>query len=688
MENKGNNEYVYRIRNNNVKKTNIKSSNKINKRQLAYFHKKEIENQISDNKHIYYNENYNSNLNKKDAVADFYSNIFLKSFNLNKVHKSIISNGYVQVEIEKNIGNLIKSYRHSNIIRRFNLNKDKKSYSFREIGEDVTKEYASFSNIPHINKQYMTSKYSFIFGNKNLVDSRNILKEVNIIKNIEGLNDYANSGVKDAKNEGELYIYSYENNVLKKSFKIANENHNYTTSRLFSIIGYLQNMINSNVYAFNKAKNKSNNNIFNITKNIKNITLGSEELNEIISSYNINKVNISTNANFKYYTLENLQEDNLINNVYRKNFKQIEKRVKSNNWSIDKQQKNHLDIYIGNYIQNMNKNMKYRFNAYIQNKKSLNLINNSYLNEVVNKARLSNIDNNYQDYNKKSNYQNIMENAFLRSDDIKLSNFIRTKKHLRNKKFYIDESIPIDNDLFISNDYKSYNLLGNNSILTVLSENYFVKKDLHKLNKNKNYNKTRIEKSNITHKKTPIQAFHHNLNNNKLDKEASIAERTINIPLTNNNNSLSSFVEKREYINDKSHMNIYSKVQINKQDKEYIDPSLVKKNDHNYTKLEDRDSSNLVLVHKYKNDTSIQENTNSENSIINKENVELRNNVENNDIDIMQSMTNIDTDSTNINNNDKDNKELDFEKLVERMYKDVYRKIEKRLLSEKRRLGL
>lgn len=706
LERKSNIENVHRIWNNNIQKTNVNSEtkinektehlnrNRINKRQVDYSYKKGIENKILDYKNIYYNTNYN--FNKKDreyfeynTAVDFNRNIFLKFHNLKKSHELIISSSDIRIEIERNIEALIKSYKHNEIVKRFNLKEDKKNYSLREISKNVTKEYVLPPSMTHINKQYKSNKYLSVLENRNLVYSRDILKETSNIKNIEMLKSYTNSFIKDAQNISELYIDRYEDNVLKKSFKISNGNYNYTANRLFSIINHLQKMISPNIHAFNKAKNKSNNNIFSVIKNIKNITRGSGEFQEIISNYNINKVNPDTNINSKYYILKNLQKDSSIKNVYKQNFKQIEKRVKSKTWSIDKQQKNHLDIYVNNYIKNMHKDIKDSFNVYIQNEKSLNLINNSYLNEVADKVALSNIDNNYQYYNKKSNYQNIIENALLRSIDIKIANFIKREKHLRNIDEYTNENLLINNDLYISNDYKSYDFLSNNNILKVLSKNYFIRKDWNKLIKNKNYGRTRIEKTNMTYKKSAIEAFHQRLNKHSLVKGSDITERSIGIPLINSNN-LNTLVEKREYINDEVHMDIYSKGQINKQDKEYIDKSILKKNDYNYTDLEDRDASGLVLVHKYtyKDERSIQENINSTNNMINKEKVELKNNIENNDTDIMQNITNIDTDSANINNDDKDNKELDIEKLAERMYKDVYKKIEKRLLSEKRRLGL
>lgn len=620
---------------------------------------------------------------------DFYRDVFQKLKKINISQKIVTNSNYIKLEKKRHLDSQLKYYLNNNLFEKFLFSNYENDYSSEKIIKDTNQVYLKIHesiNIKKPHKDYLnTDKHLRVLENKNLIYSGYLLSKASFTRNKKYIGNHNTSVIKNNKSLDKRYIRNYGNDTLEESTKISNRNHTYTINRLFSIMSNLQKMISSNNYSVNKAENNFVNKLFGAKKSFKYTAFILGGLQNIDNKYIIDNVNLDTNISSNYNSFRKLNENSLINKAYMKNIIPVEKQMEMNTYNTDEQFTSQFHIYLNNYIQNMFRATKDSFKVLIENKRNLSFINGSYFNKSVREMSLDSINNNYQYYDKKTvNKQWMLESVLWSTINKRTINFIR-RKEITNKDENNKKMLSIDNDIHTSNSYSLYDLFSDTT--EIFTRNDFLNRDWFRFITNRNYDSTEIEKSNITSSKATIKTLVNNLS--ELKSESKVATYTQNVNKTLIN-SLRSFVENRNFIESIVPINTYSKIHIDRQDKDYVDKSTREEKDKQQVIVNDRDVQNIELTYRYsfKSDRNIKENISSKDSMTNTEKIEFKNTIKNNDADIMQNITSINTDSGDIEHDDIQDKELDANKLFEKMYQDIYTKIEKRLLSEKRRLGL
>ena len=496
------------------------------------------------------NENYYTNtvsqkLNKNNSLIDpkdsYVRLMKLKKYhkrtktpkpkNINSLIKKKIPNKYNKTDKKLNI-NEIKSLEKIGRLRneeekeRFKKlqikinkenNKHKKDFNIKIINEEKTnKQLININRSNHLNPQKGISIDSL---NKNIkFISEKIKKRRNKIQNSLSLNDKYNLSLQlnNARQQNTMSemmkqrkylndIYNIDKRIINHSYIQASKNKNS------------QNNVNTS-----KKINSMQNSIYSFPKLSKLNNYLSQKNNKNRKINNKRKINLydekSKNMKYKHFTEIKIFPDSTINsNNSLKYYNLIKNRMVLNN-------KNKFELN-KNCESNINNKEKY---------KSINYLNNIYMNNSFNKSINEGINNNLV-YEQSQNYNNII-NKYDKECP---------KYNLNNERY---------NNIILQNESinKIFKEIDNDSLLKFRKEN---EKNLIELNKNKHKFNKRFLDSNL------INQIEESKNYNPLDENLS---RTLN-----NQKVKNILISEKEKI--ENNLDYYNKELIlNKKKKEMI----------------------------------------------------------------------------------------------------------------------
>ena len=309
---------------------------------------------MNSNNNLFVNKNNNYNNKKLNQLKTKHIFSHQKSNPLMKIKKTkYLSQSHVSTNLN-NEDNL-------NIISKNNL--------------DFNKSYLQsfiFTKNNNLEKDYLNNSFFL-----KRVKEKESEKKINKSKSLEikekknnNINNDLYLRIKELKNENDILIKKIE----EKEKLLLENKYNYTNEK----------------HIFDKKIIEYNQQIINMTKEIKDLKNNNSLLNSKISNLNKEKNNLKNEINFKNTEYRELMSKKLeINNLLQKakekndkNYNEIKKITKENN-----ELKNRILNYIktiDDYKQK-NDNFQYRFDEYERKINSLSYDNNKILNELENK---------------------------------------------------------------------------------------------------------------------------------------------------------------------------------------------------------------------------------------------------------------------------------------------------------------
>ena len=525
---------------------------------------KNEKNEENTKKTLIYNNDIKNKKNeentKKDLIYNNSTKSINRSFNLhNKDKTNNIFNDIINSNKEKIINkndsinnNFIQNNNGFNFNARQNLN-------INNINNNKDKTYINNKNNSAINKNN-----NYQFNNDNIMNTINLIKTINNKDNINNNNNIQSNPKNDI-----IKQIRRNKSFSNKSFNpVQNKSINPVQNKL---INPVQNK--SFIPAQNKLINPVQNKLINPVQNKLINPVQNKLINPVQNKLKPNQINKSKNPGKIFYNYNgfNLSKASLTikgdiaNNGKKNKNKQIQKRDKSkktfknnkNKAEISKVRKDYNKIYF-----DKNKDKEINSKDIKNPNKNNNIKNIKNMTEKISKKAISNYNNIYTNSNQKNNY-NLKKD--LSSNDLKnksISQNSRTYFYTFNKnKEYEKRKINKNNIL---------NELNNNSnIINKRNKTYYYSSDLQNKNSNniknksepKNNNQKLVENNNKKEKsnnKKKIEDnkllfnYHSNFNNHKYFESKNLNKSTNSKTNTN-----------YKYLKDKNELNAISSLKMN-----------------------------------------------------------------------------------------------------------------------------
>lgn len=717
--------------------------------EFGYIYKENVN--IKDNYDNYLDEKYNTNnviYNKK--VGSYYNEVnnkidrIINKWNLNKKYKfegNINNEKYVEFNRNKNVNDSIY-YRKSSTQDIYNNNQ-------RNFTNNLVNTKIIESN-KEKNYEYIICNlkkiFTYISNTNMLINKENRLKQ-NIIKNnIDTIYKYYLKNNKDEINKSiQDYNYNKYNNYtnLKKIINIEDYYNQYSKEELKKVADIRS--INPN-FDINKTRldhNSLENKYHNLDidlHNTSNIILKSKEdkdniKNNIINNLKNTKTQLLGNNTNNYEKVDKYINESINKKIYKD--ESINRKIYINK-SINKDYNTdtYYETSLDNYYNYTHRNQALDNIKIIEKvvHDTLDFINRSNINNrksvsTDNKIKIYNekyieLNKKYNELIQLTNNKNNKNEQIVIDDNRSLVSLNRNKIKKESENNFITAIVKKVND--ISKEYKKLNkfenitinkndetIKSNNKFLYKNSDNTFVEEIIlqkkFKLTKklDDTYNFENIYSKSYSSLKSIITNMNTYLNNLKIlstykdtMKQELFLDDHMVIKKTFENSQ--NIIEKIVLSNDKDSTKIkrfnekvntvIKKLIDNKYSLDIIEKSKLITN----RELNEEVKDNILILNEERNSNSILSNSienenygskivykQNKGIIIDKEEVNDNKSIE---VEEVEDKTNINY--LNLSSEDEEKKVAPREPNLEELYEKVYKKIERRLLSEKRRWGI